>query len=73
VQLVAAIYWETGAIDDPRFPDYTMDGGEHRISSQVLEWLEAHRQFETRWPLVIRSRLAISPASAWVGYRIMSG
>jgi hypothetical protein len=50
VQLVAAVYWETGAIDDPRFPDYTMDGGEHRISSQVLEWLEAHRQFERVTP-----------------------
>ena len=50
VQLVGAIYWETGAIDDPRFPDYTMDGGEHRISSQVLEWLEASTRFERLTP-----------------------
>jgi cell wall-associated NlpC family hydrolase len=50
VQLVAAIYWETGAIDDRQFPDYTMDGGEHRNSSQVLEWLEASTRFERLMP-----------------------
>ncbi|MCL4179177.1 MAG: C40 family peptidase [Verrucomicrobia bacterium] len=50
VQLVAAIYWETGAIDDRQFPDYTMDGGEHRNSSQVLEWLEASTRFERLTP-----------------------
>jgi len=45
VQLVAAIYWETGAVDGRQLPDYTMDGGEHRISSQVLEWLETSTRF----------------------------
>jgi cell wall-associated NlpC family hydrolase len=48
--LVAAIFWETGAIDDRRFPDYTMDGGEHRNSSQVIEWLEASGRFERLAP-----------------------
>ena len=50
VQLVAAIYWETGAIDDRQFPEYTMDGGEHRNSSQVLEWFEASRRFQRLAP-----------------------
>jgi cell wall-associated NlpC family hydrolase len=49
-QLVAAIYWETNAIDAPWFPDYTMDGGDHRNSSQVLEWFEANRRFERLEP-----------------------
>jgi cell wall-associated NlpC family hydrolase len=50
VQLVAAIYWETHAIDDLGFPEYAMDGGEHRDTSQVLEWLEASPRFERLVP-----------------------
>jgi cell wall-associated NlpC family hydrolase len=50
VQLVTAIYWETRAIEERQLPDYTMDGGEHRSSSQVLEWLEASTRFERLTP-----------------------
>lgn len=46
VQLVVAIFWETYGIDDRQLPDYTMDGGEHRDRSQVLEWLDASPRFE---------------------------
>jgi len=58
-QLVAAIYWETHAIDEPRFPDYTMDGGEHRNSSQVVEWFEGNRKFERLPP-----ETAVQPGDA---------
>lgn len=45
VNLLAAIYTESGALDGWEFPAYTMDGGDHRHTSQVLAWLDAHEKF----------------------------
>jgi len=46
VHLLAAIYKETGALEGWEFPAYTMDGGDHRATSLVLEWLGSHPRFE---------------------------
>ncbi len=46
VNLLAAIYQESGALEGWQFPAYTMDGGDHRNVSQVLEWLDCHPRFE---------------------------
>ncbi len=46
VHLLAAVYKETGALDGWEFPAYTMDGGDHRATSLVLEWLDRHARFE---------------------------
>jgi len=45
VNLLAAIFKDTGALDGYEFPDYTMDGGDHRDTSQVLDWLDRHPRF----------------------------
>ena len=45
VNLLAAIFKETGALDHWEFADYTMDGGDHRDTSQVLNWLDRHPRF----------------------------
>jgi cell wall-associated NlpC family hydrolase len=44
--LVVSILKETGAIEGWELPSYTMDGGDHRDSSLVTEWLESHPRFE---------------------------
>jgi cell wall-associated NlpC family hydrolase len=46
VHLLGAIFKEAGVVDGWAFPDYTMDGGDHRDDSQVTDWLEAHDRFE---------------------------
>jgi cell wall-associated NlpC family hydrolase len=45
VHLLAEIYRETGLFAGYELPRYTMDGGDHADSSQVLSWLEAHPRF----------------------------
>jgi cell wall-associated NlpC family hydrolase len=46
VNLMAAIFTESGALDGWEFPAYTMDGGDHRDASQVLDWLDDHPRFQ---------------------------
>jgi cell wall-associated NlpC family hydrolase len=45
VHLPLRIYAECGLALDRAFPSYTMDGGDHRGSSQVIEWLEGDPGF----------------------------
>ena len=45
--LVLSILQETGAIKDWALPDYTMDGGDHRDTSLVTEWLEGNPRFQS--------------------------
>jgi cell wall-associated NlpC family hydrolase len=46
VHLLAEIYREAGLFAGYELPRYTMDGGDHADSSQVLSWLEAHPNFQ---------------------------
>jgi cell wall-associated NlpC family hydrolase len=45
VHFVAAVFIECGALASFDPPAYTMDGGQHRDSSQVLAWIEANPRF----------------------------
>ena len=45
VHLAAALYQAAGAMGNFRPPAYSMDAGNHRGSSQVLEWLDNHPSF----------------------------
>ena len=46
VQLAGCLYIEVGALDifDP--PKYSIDGGHHLRTSQVIEWIEQSGRFE---------------------------
>ena len=46
VHLVEGIYLDTGFfLDGVRFPDYSMDGGQHQANSQLVQWLEGSADF----------------------------
>jgi cell wall-associated NlpC family hydrolase len=51
VNLVASIYCQCGFLNEFNPPDYSMDGGRHNEQSQLLAWLDAHRQFMRVEPL----------------------
>ncbi len=46
VNLLGAIFTESGALDGWEFPAYTMDGGDHRGESQVIHWLDGNSRFK---------------------------
>ncbi|MBN2507026.1 MAG: hypothetical protein JXQ71_10060 [Verrucomicrobia bacterium] len=72
VHLLISLLKEPGAIDGWQFPDYTMDGGDHRDTSQLLDWLDARPRLST-----CRQENPFKPetcsASAWAECRITSG
>ena len=47
VRLGAEIYREAGLVEDCRFPAYTIDAGQHRQDSVLLEWLDRSPSFES--------------------------
>ena len=40
IHLCGEIYLEAGVVTNYEFPCYVMDGGEHRHTSQITEWMD---------------------------------